>query len=95
MSTKDKAMTVSPNGQQTDVSSSYLFYFRKLSDGVVVGVVDIEPDEHRKGWLKGYVVDCGSNDKVYEGANYNSSADHVFNSGLYDFGKELSSVMSK
>lgn len=67
----------------------YMFYFRNINNREIIGVVNIEPDEYRKGWLIGYVVDCGFNDKSYVGAESNASAHHVFNSGLYDYGKEL------
>lgn len=71
-------------------TANYIFYFKKIDEGSIVGVYDIEPDKIRKGWLLGRVIECGINDKIYPGANYNISADHVFNSGLYDYGKDLS-----
>lgn len=74
------------------MNPNYLFYFRRIDSHIVVGVVNIEPDEHRHGWLRGYVVHCRAGDKVYLGADYSISADHVFNSGLYDYGKDLSKV---
>jgi hypothetical protein len=75
-----------------ETNDSYIFYYRKLENNTIVGVTEIEPDEKRQGWLRGNVVDCGNDDKLYIGADYNSSATHIFNSGLYDYGKELSKV---
>ena len=38
MSTKDEAMTVSPNGQQTDVSRSYLVLYESNPDRISGGI---------------------------------------------------------
>jgi hypothetical protein len=80
--------TASSGNSTQQEESRPLFFIRKNETKTIVAVYEIEPDEHRKGWMRGKVVDVGRDEKTFNGADWGISADHVFNSGLYDYSKD-------
>lgn len=63
-----------------------LFYIKHIEEKWIGAVTDIEPDEHRNGWLHYDVV---YNPLIIDIIGGGISAGHVFMSGLYDYGKNL------
>lgn len=69
----------------------YLFYIKNIQEGYISGVINIEPDEHRNGWISYEVVHNPNGTDIISGG---ISAAHVFLSGLYDYGKDLEKLKS-
>lgn len=78
--------------ENIEKANGAMFYIKENSTGAIMEVVDILPDLHRKGWLHCKTVFCGHDEHIFIGSDRGVSADIVFNSGLYDYGKTLNSL---
>lgn len=66
--------------------NEYIFYIKNISEEWVAGVTDIQQDERRSGWIHYTVV---HNPRLMDVIAGGISANHVFSSGNFDYGKDL------